>query len=142
MRTRVIRLLDLIIDSIETMQDYVLARQITLSEGFLFSVTMGRALWFTMFGVNAVAPSPSLLLNEAWTPAFWLISAAHFGTFFLSSRLIRMFIVAAYGFLWCFLAILIAFTQIESPAFPTFVAFSILAVVITMRLYSDHRANV
>lgn len=117
---------------------YVQDKHITLSEAFLLLITTGRALWFTIFGVNIMpVPQNGLLINEAWTPVFWVLIIAHFASFFLERPLIRTITVAAYAFVWCFLAILVALTQISSPAFPTFILFALLAVIIAARLLQD-----
>lgn len=138
MRQRAGRFIDIILDGIESMKDYVVAHQITLSEGFLLLFTAGRALWLTAFGTGS-STSPGALLNASWMPVFWVISVTHFIAFFFSSKMVRVVIVGLYSLIWCILAFLIVLTQASSPFLPEFISLSLLAVIITVRLYLDHR---
>jgi len=141
MKQRAVRFIDIILDGIESMKDYVLAHQITLSEGFLLLFTTGRALWLTAFDVSVTA-SPGALLNASWMPVFWAISALHFIAFFFTSKLVRVGVTGLYALVWCVLAFLVGLTQPTSPFLPEFISLSLLAAVIAIRLYLDHRANV
>jgi hypothetical protein len=128
-----------IIDGILAFTDYFVVRKhITLSEATLFALAATRAFWFTLFGVN-IGPSPGPLAHEAWTPFFWLLTLAHFATFFMSDLIYRIGVLCAYAVIWCFLAMLVAVTTYTSPALPTFMTFSFLSVFIAVRLIRDWR---
>lgn len=134
-------LFEAVIDGIIAFTDYfIIRRHITLSEGILFALLTVRAVWFTIFGIDMGSiTTPGLLTHEAWTPLFWLLVIFHFIGFFQTNLLYRIIVVGLYAILWCFLGLLVAFSQYTSPALPTFMTFSLLSVFITVRLIRDWR---
>src|SRR4051812_4358803 len=116
--SRLMRLFDLILDRIESVTDYFIAQHITLSEGFIFAISASRAIWFTVFGVNmSPMPTDSLLSQWGWIPVFWVLTVSHAVTFFFTSKLPRAINCIASSLLWMTLALLVAMTQLSSPAF-------------------------
>lgn len=133
------RFVDGLIDAISAFVDFfVIGKHVTLSEAALFFLAFGRAVWFTVFGVN-IGPTPGLLTHEVWTPFFWLVSLFHFGAFFTDNPVYRIAVLLLYAVVWLFLAILVGFTQYTSPALPTFTVFSFVSAFIAVRLIRDWR---
>ena len=133
------KIVDMLIDRIILFTDYfIVTKHITLSESGLFFLSVARAIWFSMFGVN-LGPAGGPLNHEAWTPIFWLVSLFHFAGFFSSNLIYRISVLCLYGFMWCFLGLLVLQTTVTSPAVPTFLIFSLMSVFIAIRLIKDYR---
>lgn len=136
--TPMTRFIDHILDFIIKFEDYFLIRKhITLSESALFMLSLGRCLWFTLFGVQMGSFSGPVT-HAAWTPIFWMVTIAHFLSFF-GSLTVRIGAVILQAFLWSVLSILIAFGDYHSPALPTFIVFTFTAAFIAVRLMRDNR---
>lgn len=137
MSSQLNRIIDTIIDTIVLFRDhFIVKRHITLTEGFLFLLSLVRSVWFSIFGVQ-LGPTTGPLTHEAWMPIFWLLTFAHFGSFFLRRIRYRAAVVFLYAFLWGVLAILVGLTTLESPATPTFSLFALVAAFLVVRLLRE-----
>lgn len=133
------RFIDTLIDSIIKFSDYFLIeKHVTLSEGTLIAVSFGRAVWFSIFGVQMI---DGIISHGGWTFVFIGITLVHFLTFFADNLWYRIMANALQALLWCTLAILASMTYFSSPTVPTFVVFSLTAVFIAVRLMRDRRTQ-
>jgi len=130
---------EVMIDTIIAFTDhFIVAKHITLSEATVFCLAFGRAVWFTIFGVNIGAMSQPMT-NEMWLPFFWLLTIAHVGAFFVEDKIYRIIVLCTHALVWCFLALLVAITSHGSSSVPTFLTFSLLSVIMAVRLIKDRR---
>lgn len=112
---------------------YIVERHITLSEGFIFALFVGRSIWASLFG------SPSVGGNELWVPIFWVIPTFHALSLGFKNLIPRAFIMALYGVAWGFVAVLYSMLDPTSTAVPSFFVCSALGVFISVRLLSEQR---
>lgn len=129
------KIVDVLIDGIISFTDYfIVGKHVTLSEGTLFVLSAGRAIWFTIFGVNI--GGSQMLTHDVWIPLFWTVSIAHVVSFFISLKM-RIVVMMSYACLWCFLGILMLMANPSAPHVLNFFTFSVLSVFIAVRLMSD-----
>lgn len=134
------KILDVILERIIAFSDYfIVAKHITLSETTLFAFVFSRGVWGTIFGIHMVADNP-MLSSQGWTLVFLVLGIAHFISFFLSGFRIRIITLCAYGFVWCFLALLVAMTS-YSMAIPTFLILAFLSAFLVVRLIKESRVG-
>lgn len=112
---------------------YIIERHITLSEGFVFFLFVGRSIWASLFG--------SLLVGDSaiWMPIFWLIPLCHALSLMFKNFIPRALVMAAYGVLWGFVAILWVMIDPTAAAVPSFFVCSALSVFISVRLFTEQR---
>lgn len=133
------RIIDSLIDRIIIFTDYFIVKQhITLSETVLFAMSVIRTIWFGIFGVKMIE-GQALVNHEAWFYVFFAAMLAHFVSFFFTNLIYRIIALVGVAFIWCFLGSLLLFAAVESPAVPTFLAFSALSVFIAVRLVREWR---
>lgn len=122
---------------------YILDRRITLSEGFLFVTFLVCSMWFTAFGVSFTGALRNGFAGDFWVPIFWVLTIAHFASFFFKNLHPRAIIVGIYAVVWSFVAILLLMVgDLSSPAIPTYLAFAWLAVCISVRLTQERKGRV
>lgn len=132
------RVIDVIIARIEQIADYIIfEKHITLSEGSVFMLSLWRAIWYSVFGVQ-LGNMQGSVLSDAWIFAFAGVTIVHFISFFLGLWA-RIIAVIFQAFLWCFLALLVALHDISMPTVPAFFIWSTMAVFIAIRLMREYR---
>lgn len=112
---------------------YIVERHITLSEGFIFALFVGRSIWASLFG------SPLVGDNVIWSPIFWIIPTFHALSLGFKNLIPRAFIMALYGVAWGFVAVLYSMLDPTSTAVPSFFVCSALGVFISVRLFTEQR---
>lgn len=131
-----------LLDRILNITDFLIYRKhITLSELALFTWTLGRAIWFSVFGVSGGVFD--LMFNgTAWISIFWLLAGFKVaGYLFLDLRFRRWGVIAS-AVLWGSLTILAIISGSTQPIAISYGTFFLLAMVIAIRLKNDIGPNV
>jgi hypothetical protein len=120
---------------------FVYRKNVTLSELVLFSWTLSRAVWFSVFGVSGGVFD--LVFNgTAWISIFWLLAIFKVAGVFLLDNRFRRWGVIASAILWGSLTILAIISGSTQPVAISYGIFFMLAVVIAIRLKNDTGPNV
>lgn len=126
-----------IIERILDISDYfIYKKHVTLSESFLFVIVFARAIWYSIFGMTG-GVLDSIFTVHVWAGVFIALAVAHIAAFAFKQTFVRSLIVASYACLWMFLTILATASSSNTPAAPTFAAFTLMAVIVAYRLYKD-----
>lgn len=112
---------------------YIVERKITLSEGFIFALFVGRSIWASFFGAPKVADM------TVWAPIFWVIPVVHAVSLSFKNLIPRALVMALYGVAWGFIGILWLMIEPTSLAVPSFFVCSALGVFISVRLFTEQR---
>lgn len=112
---------------------YIVERKITLSEGFIFALFVGRSIWASLFGAPKVADT------DVWMPIFWMIPVIHAISLSFKNLIPRALVMALYGVAWGFIGILWLMIEPTSLAVPSFFICSALGAFISVRLFSENR---
>jgi hypothetical protein len=116
---------------------FIYKKHVTLSELVLFSWTLSRAIWFSIYGVNGgvfdVVPIP----YGIWVAAFWALALFKIVSCFLLDNRFRSWAVIASAVLWGSLTILAAFSGSTQPVAVTYGIFTALSLFIAIRLIND-----
>lgn len=140
LRQKCEQLLDVLIEFIVRVTDYVVVRHITLAELILFAFSGGRAVWFLFFGVSN-ANFNLFFSDRVWTTYFLACNALHFAGFFFTGwyfkgfsrgwlkiaprlfkpQTIRTHALYANALAWGVLIFLAAWSQTSAPAVPAYV---------------------
>lgn len=112
---------------------YIIERKLTLSEGFIFALFVGRSIWASLFGYPRVEDM------EVWMPIFWMIPVIHAISLSFKNLIPRALVMALYGVAWGFIGILWLMIDPKSLAVPSFFISSALGVFISVRLFSENR---
>lgn len=123
------------LDRILNLSDFLVYRKrVTLSELVLFSWTLSRAVWFSIFGVSGGVFDLIPFRGTAWIAIFWMLAAFKVaGVFFLDNRFRRWGVIFS-AFLWGFLTILAIVSGTTQPVALSYGIFFMLAVIIAIRL--------
>lgn len=131
------RFVDALLEHVLNLADFlVYKKHTTLSELVLFSWTLSRAVWFSIFGVSGGVFD--LVFNgTAWISIFWLLAIFKVaGFFFLNGRFRRWGVIAS-ALLWGSLTILAIISGSTQPVAISYGIFFLLAVIIAIRLKDD-----
>lgn len=127
------RLIENLLDTIVAFSDYfVIRKRVTLSETTLFFFSFSWAVWFLAEGVYVAEMA---LARSAWVTIFLMMTVAHFCTFLFDGIKARAYVVSLEATVFCFLALLTAYTGSITPAFPTLAVLTFLSVFIAVRLF-------
>lgn len=119
---------------------FIYKKNVTLSELVLFSWTLSRAVWFSIFGVSGGVFD--LVFNgTAWISIFWLLAIFKIAGVFLLDNRFRRWGVIASAILWGSLTILAIISGSTQPVAISYGIFFLLAVIIAIRLKNDTGHN-
>lgn len=135
-RGRIEQLLDLFIDYLASIKEYLIYKHITLFEAFLFGQAVLRGIWLAIFGLGNTG------FNYYFGPWFWialysLAAVIHGLGFFLGWFNARIAAMYLHGFLWLFLTVLAGVSGITVPAAPNFLLFTIFSLIVIVRLLRE-----
>jgi hypothetical protein len=132
MQSRFESLMEVLIETIIQIGDYLLYKHITLSEAFVFGFGMARAIWYLFFGVTS---QYDYLLNDwFWIAAFLIISFTHLIGFFLKTLNLRIFALYANVLIWFVLMVIALYSRTNIPAAPSFAILTGLSAILVVRI--------
>ena len=132
-------ILDLLIDLLLQITDFVVFHSITFGELMLFSLSIFRAVWFLFYGVSNGGNYDYYFSELTWTVIFCSISVVHFLSFFFQKVWVRFVVFLVYAFIWCFLMFLAWFAGTTAPAVPTFAVFTLGCLYLAVRLWYENK---
>ena len=124
-------LLDVLIERIVELSDFLMYKHITLSEIVLFALALFRALWYVAFGVENANYS---YFFRDWVSVFCLASGLHLVGFFFKQCSLRVAAAYIYTFVWAFLTVLAIYSGTRAAAAPTLGVFALYSFVMIVRL--------
>lgn len=127
--------LDRIFRRLETFQDYLFAKALTVTEVFLFWLAFGVAVWFAVFDVTAT----STIYKYLWSALAWCISLAwcagvHLTGIFWNKIVLRRIAAHGYVILWSVWTVTGGLSNYQSLVIPVFIPITCLAIIHAARL--------
>jgi hypothetical protein len=127
-----------ILDGILNIKDFIVYKKhVTLSELLLFSWTVSRAIWFSIYGVSGGVFDLIFAGNSTWVSIFWLLAIFKVSTFIFLDTWYRSLGVIASAILWGTLTILAIISGSTQPVAISYGIFAILSIIIAIRLRND-----
>lgn len=133
-------LLDVFIEKIIDVGDFLFYKHVTLSEVILYGLALFRAIWFSIFGVEN-ANYEYFFPDWVWIVIFVLVTLIHTVGFFIARCSLRVISAYCYTFIWGFLTALAAYSGTNAPAVPTLSILSLLGFVMIIRLTREYKKD-
>lgn len=137
-KERLENLIDVLIETIIAVGDFLVYKHITVAECFLFVFSVFRAVWFVFVGVENA--NYSYYFGDAvWQTVFVTMTLMHIAGFFLKNFSLRISACYMYAVVWGTLTVLAAISLTRAPAVPGLLPLSIFSIVMVLRLTREQK---